>query len=349
MKRMDGPLWLTVLAMGLIVSCGKETKKNPQQGEGRNLLVVEGVLVKTVRMDFSYAYTGTLMANEEIDVRPEISAKVTGIFFKEGSAVKKGETLVKMFDSDLQAQLKSNILQQQLSWTELERKRELYRFKGISKEELDIAENNYNTLRAAQDLINAQISKTELHAPFSGIVGLRMVSEGAFVSNSTIITSLQQVDPIKVDFSVPEKFLANLAVGKEISFSVDGRDGNYSAKIYALESKIDASTRSIRVRALCNNPNRELYPGAFAKISLKLFADKESLMIPAKSTVPLMEGEQVFVVKNGKARAVDIKTGYRTEKEVEVTDGIAPNDTLITSGLLQVKDGMAVRAKISNK
>jgi membrane fusion protein (multidrug efflux system) len=338
-------LLLTVTSF-LFFSCGTDAKKGSGPAEGRNILTVEGQVLALKTLDFSNVYTGKLMANEEIDIRPEISAKVTGIYFKEGSTVSKGMMLVKMFDSDLQASLKSNQLQIELAQKELDRKKELYKFKGISKEELDISENNFNTLKASQDLIKAQISKTELHAPFSGVVGLRMVSEGSFVSSTTIITSLQQVDPIKVDFAVPEKFIANLNIGKEFDFNIDGREDKYTGKIYALESKIDPLTGSIRVRALCPNSKRELYPGSYAKINIKLFPNKESLLIPAKATVPLMEGEQVFILKNGLAKAVSIKTGYRNEREVEITNGLAPNDTLVTTGLLQIKEGMPIRVKV---
>lgn len=334
----------------LLLSCDKGVKKSSGPGEGRAVvLTVDGYVLKKTNLDIIYTYTGTLMANEEIDIRPEISAKVTGIYFKEGSNVSKGAILVKMFDKDLQANLKSNQLQIELAKKELDRKKELYQFKGISKEELDISENNFNTLKATQDLIKAQISKTELRAPFNGTAGLRMVSEGAFVSNSTIITSLQQVDPVKIDFSVPEKFIPNLSKDMEIDFTIDGRDEHYTAKIYALESKIDASTRSIRIRALCPNPNKALYPGAFAKINLKLFPNKPCIMIPARATVPLMDSEQVFVLRDGKAKSVDIKTGYRTENEVEILEGLAENDTVVTTGLLQIKDGMPIKVRTQNK
>lgn len=330
-------------------SCQNKGKKGGGSTEGRSVLTVEGQVLKLSKLDVAYTYTGTLLANEEIDIRPEISAKVTGIYFKEGTIVSKGALLVKMFDGDLQAQLKSNQLQLELALKELNRKKELYQFKGISKEELDISENNFSTLKASQDLIQAQISKTELHAPFTGVVGLRMVSEGAFVSSSTIITSLQQVDPIKVDFSVPEQFVANVNVGKEIKFSINGREDQFIGKIYALESKIDLSTRTIRVRAMCPNPQRILYPGSFAKINIKLFPDKECIMIPARATVPLMEGDQVYVQKNGRAKAINIKTGYRNELEVEVTEGLVSSDTLVTTGLLQIKEGMPIRVKVQNR
>jgi len=349
MSNLYRYVWLFVLVATLFSSCQDGQKNGNKPGEGRTVLNVDGQVLKLQNLDFNYSYTGKLLANEEIDIIPEISAKVTGIYFKEGSIVSKGETLVKMFDADLQAQLKSNQLQLELAQKELDRKKELYQFKGISKEELDISENNYSTLKASQDLIKAQISKTELHAPFSGVVGLRNVSEGSFVSNSTIITSLQQVDPIKIDFSVPEKFIANVNNGKEIEFTIDASDDIFTGKIYALESKIDALTGSIKVRALSPNPKRVLYPGSFAKINLKLFPNKACLMIPAKSTMPILEGEQVFILRKGKAKAVDIKTGYRTEREIEITKGLSANDTLVTTGLLQIKDGMPIKVKIQDR
>ncbi len=339
---------LFVMVLILFSSCQNADKKGGNPNEARSYMTVDGQVLQLKTLDFSYSYTGKLLANEEIDIRPEISAKVTGIYFKEGSIVSKGDLLVKMFDADLQAQLKSNQLQIELAQKELGRKKELYQFKGISKEELDISENKFSTLKASQDLIKAQISKTELHAPFTGVVGLRMVSEGSFVSNSNIITSLQQVDPIKIDFSVPEKFIANVNNGKEIDFTVDASTDHFIGKIYAMESKIDALTGSIRVRALCPNPKRILYPGSFAKINLKLFPNKACIMIPAKSTMPMLEGEQVYILKNGKAKAVDIKTGYRTEREIEIIDGLSANDTLVTSGLLQIKEGLSIRVKIQN-
>ncbi len=331
--------------MVFMTSCKKE-KKAVQAAVGRNVLEVNASVVGYSSLDHSYSYTGTLLANEEIDLRPEISAKVTGIFFKEGSPVKKGQRLVKMFDDDLQAQLKKNKLQIELAQKELARKLELYNVKGISKEEYEISENKLNTLKAEQDLLNAQISKTELISPFTGIVGLRMVSEGAFVSNSTVITSIQQIDPIKVEFSVPEKFITSLSVGKEIEFTIDGLSETYMAKIYALESKIDTETRSIRIRALCPNSQMKLFPGSFASIRLNYETAQESIVIPARAIFPVLKGEQVFVIRNGKAHAVDIKAGLRDGKEVEVLEGLAPNDTIILSGLLQMKEGLAVKAKI---
>jgi membrane fusion protein (multidrug efflux system) len=342
--------WIVVLAgLFFTISCKKGEKKIVQAAIGRSALEVNALVVSLSSLDHAYSYTGTLLANEEIDLRPEISAKVTGILFKEGTQVRKGQHLVKMFDNDLQAQLKKNKLQIELAEKELVRKSELINFKGISKEEYEISENKLNTLKAEQDLLLAQISKTELNAPFSGVVGLRKVSEGSFVSNTTIITSIQQVDPIKVEFSVPEKFISSLTVGKDIEFTIEGLDDIFHANIYAMESKIDAATRSIRIRALCPNSELKLFPGSFASIKLNFTPMKECIIIPARSIFPVLNGEQVFVIRNGKAKPVSIKAGLRDGTKVEVLEGLAPNDTLVLSGLLQIKEGMPVKVKFENK
>ena len=331
------------------VSCtgGKENNKDEGKAPRVPSLMVDGTVIKLSSKDLSYSYTGSLLANEQIDVRPEISAKVTKILFNEGTKVNKGQLLVKMFDADLQANLKKNKLQIELKKKEVERKKELLKLNGISTEEYETSENGLYTLNAEQDLLNAQISKTELVAPFNGIAGLRMVSEGSFVTNSTVITSLQQIDPIKIEFSIPEKYKQNLVENMEIKFTVEGLDRDYSAKIYALESKIDASTRSIRIRALAPNPDRSLFPGSFVSIKLNLFPGKQTIFITARAIVPIINGEQVYTVKKGKVSPTKVTTGIRTETEVEILNGLSIGDTLIVSGLLQVKEGMPVRAKIA--
>lgn len=346
MHRLIAGMLLTVLISFLSCSGGKENAKEGAKTP-KVLLTVDGSVVTMSSKDLSYAYTGSLLANEEIDIRPEISAKVTKVLFQEGTKVNKGQLLVKMFDADLQAQLKKSKLQIELKEKEFERKKELLKLNGISKEEYETSENGLNTLIAEQDLLNAQISKTELIAPFNGIVGLRMVSEGSFVTNTTVITSLQQIDPIKIEFSIPEKYKQYLKENMEIKFTIEGIVRVYSARIYALESKIDAETRSIRIRALAPNPDRSLFPGSFVSIKLNLFPDKESIFITARAIVPLIDGEQVFIVRNGKVVPVKVTTGIRTETEVEIMKGLQVNDTLIISGLLQVKEGMPVKARIA--
>lgn len=346
MHKLSICLLITPFILFLSCKGGKEDKKDKARAP-KILLTVDGALVGMSSKDFSYSYTGSLLANEQIDIQPEISAKVTKILFKEGSKVNKGDLLVKMFDADLQAQLKKNKLQVELKIKEVVRKKELIKINGISKEEYETSENGLYTLIAEQELLYAQISKTEIVAPFSGTVGLRMVSEGSFATNSTMITSLQQIDPIKIEFSIPEKYKQDLVEDMGIKFTVEGTDRVYPAKIYALESKIDAATRSIRIRALAPNHDMSLFPGSFVSIKLNLFPGKKTIFVNARAIVPVIDGEQVFIVKNGKVSPTKIATGIRTETEVEVLNGLDVGDTLIISGLLQVKEGMPVKAKIT--
>jgi membrane fusion protein (multidrug efflux system) len=346
MHKLLAGLLIAVLLSFSSCNGGKENKQEVSKAPKVSLTVDGSVAVMSSK-DLSYTYTGSLLANEEINIQPEISAKVTKILFNEGTRVNKGQLLVKMFDADLQAQFKKNKLEIELKEKEFNRKKELLKLNGISKEEFEISENGLNTLIAEQDLLKAQISKTELTAPFSGIVGLRMVSEGSFVTNSTVITSLQQIDPVKVEFSIPEKYKPNLAENMEVKFTVEGSERVYSAKIYALESKIDAATRSIRIRALAPNPDRSLFPGSFVSIKLNLFPGKETIFITARAIVPVIDGEQVFIVKNGKVAISKVATGIRTETEVEILKGLQLNDTLIVSGLLQIKEGMPVKVRIA--
>lgn len=336
---------LLLLFFSTLSCSNRDTPQKRSGKETREMLTVDGQVVALQSKDLSYSYTGSLVANEAIDIQPEISAKVTKIFFKEGAIVNKGELLVKMFDADLQAGLKKNQLLIELKQKEVDRKKELYLSKGISKEELDISENGLNTLMADRDLLKAQLSKTELIAPFNGIIGLRKVSEGAFVNSNIVIASLQQVDPIKLEFSIPEKYKTLIVDNMDLFFTVEGSDQRYSAKVYALESTIDASTRTIKIRALAKNSDRTLFPGSFVSIKLNFFPDKEAIFIPSRAVVPTIDGEQVFICKNGRVKSVKIVSGISTPSQVEVLSGLQVGDTLIESGLLQIKEGIPVRVK----
>jgi len=335
-----------ILFLSFILSCGKS--KNEQQGgpNQKRQMIVETMVVGLKELDHTYAFTGTLLANEEVELRSEISGRLVQINFSEGRPVIKGQLLVKMFDKDLQANLKKNQLQIDLAVLDENRKSELLKINGISKEEYDNSLIRLKSLQAETELIRAQIDKTEIRAPFSGIIGLRLVSEGAFVSSNTLIASMQQIDPIKIDFSVPEKYMHYMAINKEIDFTIEGSDKVFNARIYAIEAKIDAATRTIRVRASCANRGSLLYPGSYANIRINLMPGAKSIVIPAGALIPILGGQQVFVIKDGIVQSVKVKTGIRTSNEVEITDGLAANDSLILSGLLQIKPGLPVKGVV---
>ncbi len=295
------------------------------------------------------SFTGTILANEEAEIRTEAPGRIVLIGFEEGSHVEKGRLLLKINDAELQAQLLKNKVQLELATTEVSRKKELLSLRGISQEEFDISQNKFNTLEAEKQLILAQISKTEIRAPFSGTIGLRMVSEGAYITAATLITTLQQTDPVKIDFRIPEKYGAFAGKGKPISFTTEGSKDIYKAVVYATESRIDPETRTIQVRARCSNPGNRIIPGAFARIVLNMFPEQESILIPTSAVMPVLNGEQVYIVKGGLAQICRIETGVRSDSAVEVIKGLNTGDSLILTGLLQIKPEQKIKPAASKK
>jgi membrane fusion protein (multidrug efflux system) len=222
------------------------------------------------------------------------------------------------------------------------RQRQLLEDGVISSENYDVALGELNVLRAELDLIDAQLVKTEIRAPFSGIVGLRYVSPGSYLSSQTRIASLSDLDPIKLDFTVPEKYSGLLGVGDEVSFSVDGSQRSFTGTVYAVEPGVDPATRALRLRARCPNPDGALVPGAFANVDLVLRSVEDALTVPSIAVIPELGGKKVFVVEAGVAQPRSVETGIRTETLVQITSGLRTGDLVITSGLLQLQPGLEV-------
>jgi membrane fusion protein (multidrug efflux system) len=310
-------------------------------------LSVSGLILKPEEVDNKIEVIGTVLSNEKVDLRSEVSGRITGIHFKEDAKVNKGALLVKIYDEELKAQYKKVKLQQELASREEERKRKLLEIGGISQEEYDIASNQASTLNADLELLSAQLKKTQIKAPFSGIIGLRYVSEGEIVSPTTVIATLQQIDPIKLEFDIPEKYGAFVKKGSDIKFTVTGSDKVYKGSIYASEPMVDVATRTLKVRARSSNEDFSLRPGAFIKIDLLLQKDASAIMAPTQSIVPMQNGSKVYVYRKGYAIAKNVKTGVRTDSYIQVTEGLEAGDTLITSGIMQLKDSLKVNITLS--
>jgi membrane fusion protein (multidrug efflux system) len=301
-----------------------------------------GYIVTSTMLENNIFSSGTILAAEEVELRPEMSGKLVSILFKEGTNVNKGELLAKINDADLQAQLKKLNLQYKLAKEKEDRVKGLLDIKGVSQEEYDVAANELQTIEADMDFTRAQIAKTEIRAPFSGKIGLKSVSEGSFVSNANVIASIQQTDLLKIDFSIPEKYASLVKVGDPVKFSVAGINEKLSAKVAAIEPRIDAQTRNFRVRASYTNSGTSVYPGAFTKVEL-IASKKQSFMIPTEAIIPDMKGSKVFIVKNGKAASVRIETGFRSDARIEVLSGLTVGDTVITTGIMSMKPDMKVK------
>jgi membrane fusion protein, multidrug efflux system len=333
---------LVILAIPKLSSSGETPAAGGRPQMGGAPMGVSAHIIKTETLANNVLTTGTVLANEEVELRSEISGKIVEIHFTEGTTVNKGDLLVKINDEELKAQLERARYRLKLLEDREYRQKVLLNREAISQEDYDVSLNELNMAKSEVDLVMAQLNKTEIRAPFQGRVGLRAVSEGSFVNNTTVIATLQDINPVKIDFSIPERYSLQVQKGDRVNFTVTGSDERFTAEVYAVEPKIDPVTRTLRLRALFRNDQGKIIPGSFADVQLVLKEIKNAILIPTQSVIPQMQGQMVFLYKNGNAVPVDIQTGIRDEGTVQVTAGLTGNDTLITSGMLQLRPGMPV-------
>ena len=305
--------------------------------------LVSTYLAKTENLDNNLFATGTILANETVELKPEIAGKITNLYLKEGEAVRKGQLLVKLNDADLQALMAKNTAQTKLAREKWERYAALLKIQGVSQEEHDIALNQLQILQADADLINVQIEKTKITAPFNGILGLRNISEGSYITPQQSIATIQQLNPIKVDFSVPERYANLVKKGTKINFSVEGNPKKFQGLVYALEPSIDETTRMLKIRAKADVSGSSITPGAFAKIELLLNKNERAIMIPTQAIVPILKGQQVYVCRNGKAETVLVETGLRNDLMVQILSGIQVGDSVVVAGVMSVRPGSLLK------
>jgi len=314
----------------------------PGRSGGQQILNVSGFMIAPAQLNQMINTSGTLLPDEEVDLSFETSGKIIGINFTEGTRVKKGDLLAKINDRPLQAQLLKLQAQRKLSEEKEYRQRTLLDKDAISRESYDQVATELQELEADIMLVQARIAETELKAPFDGIIGMRMLSEGSFASPVTKIVRLVKVSPLKIEFSIPERYAGELKTGFPIEFRIDGNNQVFRAAVYAVDPKVDINTRAIMVRALYPNTREELKPGRFASISLRLAQIDNTVAIPTEAVIPEMDGEKVFVYRSGKASAVRVTTGLRTESLIQIQEGLNFGDTLLTSGILQLRQDLPV-------
>lgn len=311
--------------------------------KGKGPVPVQVHVVNPAELSRTIQSPGVLQGAESVELMPEASGRIVSISFSEGKRVEKGQLLVKLNDADLQAQLKKAELQTQLQEAKTARLRKLEAIKGVSAEELEAAENLLATLSAERDLLNAQIRKTEVRAPFSGTIGLRSVSEGAWVGPGTRIATLVEDKSLKLSFSVASRYAGMISEGALVKFRQSGDTTLHSARIYAREAQASEGSRMMLYRAQVESANAKLLPGKAVEVKIPLSTQADAILIPTQSIVPVLKGQKVFVVKNGKADEVQVTTDYRTESLIEVTQGLQPGDSVVTTGLLSLKKGAEVK------
>ena len=312
------------------------------RGAGQALFASGYVIVPTQMYELINGI-GTLLPDEEVDLAFETSGKVVGIFFEEGTRVKKGELLAKINDRPLQAQLLKLKAQLKLSEEKEFRQRQLFDRDAISRESYDQVSTELQSLQADIMLIEARIAETELRAPFDGTVGLRMISEGAFTTTQTKIVRLVKISPLKIEFAINERYAGEVAPGFPITFVTNSSSKEFGARVYAVDPKVDINTRTIVARALYPNSNEELKPGSSVSVTALLSKIDNTVSIPTEALIPEMEGEKVFIYKNGKAEQVKVVIGLRTESHIQIKEGLNFGDTLLTSAILQLRQSLPVQ------
>jgi membrane fusion protein (multidrug efflux system) len=307
---------------------------------------VNGIVAALQPLDNIVNSSGTVLASESVDLAAEASGTIQSISFKEGAHVRKNDLLLKINDEDLRAQLKKTELQIQLAADQADRQKRLFESNNSSKEQYDVAVSTLATLKADRENLVASIRKREIRAPFDGIIGLRYVSEGSYISPTTRIASIQKINPLKVDFAIPEKYAGKVRVGDLVKFHSDETSLEFTGKVYAVEPEIEPSTREVHLRALCDNKGETIFPGGYVHVELRLKQPGGALMIPTQAIIPVLKGQTVLVRKNGVVVSVPVKTGVRTPSVIQITDGLSAGDTVLTTGILQLRPGMPVNVTV---
>lgn len=321
----------------------EDLKIAPESGQReQRALPVRAQIMKPRELTDAITISGSLLPDEEVNLSFETSGKITDIYFHEGQRTRKGQLLAKLNDATLQANLRRLQAQMQLTEDRLRRQRALLEKEAVSQEAFQEAEVALLTLKAEIEHVEAQIEQTELRAPFDGVIGLRQVSVGQFVTTSQAVATLSATEQLKIEFAVPERYATHLKAGDKLSFIVEGDLEKRYAQIYATDSRVNTDTRTYTVRAKYNNANQKLVSGRYVQVTINTQHFSNTLAVPSEAIISEMGIDKVFLYRNGVAQPVQIKKGLRTANEVQVVDGLQVGDTVITSGTMQLRTGMKV-------
>jgi membrane fusion protein (multidrug efflux system) len=306
-------------------------------------LPVKAVAARAGTVASEVAAVGTLLANETVVIRPEIAGRVTAIHFNEGQSVAAGARLVTLDAAEVRAQLEASRADERLSAQRAQRAGDLFSRSFISQQALDDAREAYKKAVAKRQEDEARLARTEIRAPFAGIVGLRQVSSGAYLRAGDDIVRLDKVDVLKLDFRVPEVYLGRLRKDQPVVLRVDAFPAEpFAGRVYALETAVDEKTRTVLLRASVANPGGRLKPGMFARVTLELDSRNDAVMVPEQALVPRGDKNFVFKVIEGKATLTEVATGSRVPGEVEITSGVAAGEVVVTDGQLRLQNGAPV-------
>jgi membrane fusion protein, multidrug efflux system len=325
-------------------SCGSGDKKTATaKPAAPPAAKVDGYIVTPQLLSQDIDVPGSLAAYEEVELHPEVSGRVTAVYFKEGSTVGQGSLLLKIYDGDLQAQLQKLQIQIKTAEKTAERYGALLKINGVSQQEYDLNVLAVNNIRADMNIIKTNMSRTTLRAPFSGKIGITTITKGAYVTPQTLIGTLRKVSQLKLNFAVPELYSAKIKKGDLVRFTVEGNNEIHPAIVSATENIIAEDNRSLNVIATVVKPGTQLIAGAFAKVKIVLGGNTTSLMVPTQAIIPQARNKKVIIVRDGMAVMETVTTGTRDSSMVEITSGLKAGDTILTTGLLSTKPGSKVQ------
>lgn len=335
-----------ILSLGLLLgtACKSKNEDAPKQNNANQTVTVDVLIATPQTVSSAVEANGTVVANEYVELHPEVSGRLTYLNVPEGSRIQQGTLVARVNDADLQAQLnKTKVLLEMAVKTE-DRLRKLLAINGVNQADYDLALNAVNSYKADMAYTQSLIDKTIIKAPFSGVVGLRQVSPGAYVTAATIIATIQQVDKIKIDFTLPEEYGKMIRKGNVVDVQIDATNKTIKkATVVAIEPQVNQATRNLKVRAMLQD--NQVNPGAYVKVFLSASRDKKTILIPSNTIIPDDKNKQVVLVKNGKASFVNIETGNRQASTVEVLKGLEPGDSVVVTGLLFARPQSTLKVK----
>lgn len=325
---------------------GNDTKK---EGGAQKPSKVEGFTIKSRPLNENIKVPGTILPYESTEIQPEISGRIVMLNVQEGSYYKKGTIIAKINSQDLQARLNKLQIQLEIAQNQEKRQAELLKINAIGQQEYDAAVLNYKSLQSDIEIIKTEISKTEMRAPFDGVIGFKLISPGAYVSPQTKITTITQLNKLKLEFSMPEKYASHVRQGMDVYFKTDSSPKRYVCKVFATEPVLSASTRSVNVRAEIMQPDKLIQPGMFANVELKMNDKKGVIMVPSQAIIPKAREKKVVLYKNGIATFTTVTLGIREASDVEITSGLNLGDTILVSGILTAKpDSKVILTSMKN-
>ena len=336
----------SILALLCISSCSQSKEENTGKTGAKapaKAISAEVYLVKDTTISEQMRIVGSVVPNEEVQLVSEVSRKLTKILLKEGDYVRQGQVLFRLDDADLQARLKKLNAQRTYSAAAAERQARLLKIEGVSKQEYEQATSSLEAIDADIEMTRVEISKTIIRAPFAGKTGIRRVSEGAFVTQNTVMATVEDLSKVKIEFAVPEKYANGIKLNEHITFRVENSSSPYQARILVMEPAIDQNTRSLFVRALADNKEGQLIPGSSAMVELELNKIQHAIMIPSQALISGLNGNSVWVLRSGKVASTSVDIGFRTNKSVQITRGLVIGDTLMTTNLLRAKPDLEVK------